>query len=198
MIFKRMISGNMIFKNKQRGLSRIETVFAVFFGVWAVVSTVPAIYNFTGRAEAIHADTLMKPVRVAVNKYLQTHGVCPPAGVGNLGIALGTEDNVESVVLEEGCVIKATYTEDTRHQIAGKTLVWYAGADTDGKVHWACGTAEPPSLGLNPRIPFAAGPEDNTANYTPWLPSRCHPPRLMDERKPALVVLLEKGSIQAE
>jgi Tfp pilus assembly protein PilE len=178
--------------SSQFGLIRIEVIIA-----WAIVAlityvTIPAIGAFTGRAQGVEPHTLMKPVHIAVNKYLQQHGQCPAPGIAALGVSVAEGRYTENVRLEAGCVIKASFKADAREKIADKEFAWYAGADTEGNIHWACGTAEPPALGSNPRIKYAAGPADTTADYAPWLPTRCHPPRPLDQRKSELVLFFER------
>jgi len=176
---------------KQSGFSRIEKIIAWAIGCLVVYVTLPAIAAYTGRAQGVEPHTLMKPVQMAVNTYLQENGSCPASGVAGLGVKVAEGRYVENVRLESNCVIKATFRSDARERIAGKEFVWYAGADSEGNIRWACGTAEPTSLGDGPRIAYAASPADTTANYAPWLPTRCHPPRSLDERKPSLVLFLE-------
>lgn len=178
-------------RKNQYGLSRIETIIAYAIGCLVIYVTIPAIAAYGGRAQGVEAHTLMKPVQLAVNKYLQQHGSCPAPGIAALGVAVEKGRYAENVRLEEGCVIKATYKADSREKIAGKQFAWYAGADSEGNIHWNCGTAEPEPLGITPRIRYAAGPADTTADYAPWLPTRCHPPRPLDERKPSLVLFVE-------
>ncbi|MGV6806557.1 MAG: pilin [bacterium] len=179
-------------------MTLVEKIVAVGFGITVVAVTVPAIIAFTGIPKGIEAHTLMKPVQMAVTKHLQQTGQCPAGDLAALGITETSSESVAKIELNDNCVITATYRDDTREKLAGKTLAMYAGADAEGNIEWGCGTAPQPDLGANPRIPFAAGPEATTQTYAPWLPRNCHPPRSMDERKPALVVWLNGGDFDAD
>ena len=178
---------------RQQGLTLIEKMVALTFASIVIVVTIPAIIAFTGRPQVIEGHTLMRPIQGKVNAFLQENGSCPKGDLTALGINKTFGKFVADIELNDQCVITATYRDDAREKIAGKTLSWYAGADSEGNIHWSCGTAIPTVLGENPRIAYGAGPESTTANYAPWLPTKCHPPRAMDERKPAVVVLLTKG-----
>jgi hypothetical protein len=94
--------------------------------------------------------------------------------------------------LATGCVIRTTYGNQAREQLRGKVFTSYAGVDANGSIRWTCGTADAPDIGPSPHIPFAASPRDTTADYAPWLPTSCHKPRPLTERKASLTLWIER------
>ena len=182
----------------QRGLSHIEQVVAAGLIAWIAYVTFPATGAYTGRHEGVEPYYATQQIREAVSSYIKKEGRCPagglttptPAGLGLVQAPTG--QFIDRVELTSNCVIRTTYGGDARPELKGKVFASYAGVDANGKIHWVCGTADAPDLGPSPHIPFAAGPTDTTANYAPWLPTSCHKPRSMTERKPSLILWIEQ------
>ncbi|MGV6806551.1 MAG: pilin [bacterium] len=173
-------------------LNIVEKIFLAAVIVAVLIITPPAIMAFTGRAQVAEADTMAKPVQRAVTEYLKSQGRCPaPELMDTLELAKAGEF-VHRLSLKSGCVIEVVIRDDAREKIAGKKLIWYAGVSASGDIFWNCGTATAINLGNDPLIAYSAASSDNTLDYDPWLPTRCHPPRPLSERKPSVVLFFER------
>lgn len=110
---------------KQQGFTLIELMIVVaIIGILAAVA-IPAYQDYTARAQASEAVTLLGGLKTPVAEYYQTQGTAPAmANLGNVNTSGKYVNKIESTSTASGAKYTATFNSSgIASVLSGKTVV---------------------------------------------------------------------------
>ncbi len=129
-------------KQLQQGFTLIELMIVVaIIGILAAIA-IPAYQDYTIRAQASEALSLMDGAKTAVAEFYTNRGVLP-ANNGSAGLATKTDIKgkyVTQVDVANG-VITATFGSQVNAAISGLKLS-LTPATTAGSINWTCSSTD--------------------------------------------------------